>query len=223
MCPWVAYESDLFPSCEELLCSWIRQPINTWSNLGYFLIGLWLIYSGKKSNRLSEVAIGVATLGVGTSSFLGHASKILFFGMFDFGSIFLLTSIFLGLNLKRVGILASIKNSIWLASSVFIITMIVLISWWPTRVSLFVFHIAALLCVEFYFLRKSTNLVGEFKSLRHVLVCFFVGAICLILDTSKFFCNPQNHYFQLHAVWHLCSAFSIYLFTLHLRRTKVEL
>jgi hypothetical protein len=47
----------------------------------------------------------------------------------------------------------------------------------------------------------------------------FLAAIFLVLDITKTWCDPDNHYISGHGVWHLLSAAAIYLLFLS-RKTE---
>ena len=102
-CPWHdAQQSFGAPNvdwCEPTTCSIISEPANTWSNLGYLLIGLILI---KKMSQKGIKAFPYAVLAMGTFSFIYHATNNYLSQFFDFVGMFLMMSFLLAFNARRI-------------------------------------------------------------------------------------------------------------------------
>ena len=41
-CPWSGFAPPDLKHCETNLAAWITTPANTWSNLAYIAVGVWL-------------------------------------------------------------------------------------------------------------------------------------------------------------------------------------
>jgi hypothetical protein len=48
ICPWDWLRQSPPSFCEETLCGWVKQPANTWSNIG-FLVSAALLWRGSTS------------------------------------------------------------------------------------------------------------------------------------------------------------------------------
>ncbi|NDG85398.1 MAG: hypothetical protein EBX52_10245, partial [Proteobacteria bacterium] len=105
-CPWFPVKNLRLPNvkwCEEQLCSWIEEPANTWSNLGYILAGMvmWRMSAGLKSRPLRFY--GPAGILVGLFSFVYHASNAFALQLFDFLGMYLFLFLLIFVNLERLG------------------------------------------------------------------------------------------------------------------------
>ena len=76
-CPWANWARPNVKYCEPNACSWITTPANTWTNLAYIFVGLWMLYDAKtrtKNAGPTLYSIGWAIVFVGITSFFYHAS-----------------------------------------------------------------------------------------------------------------------------------------------------
>lgn len=213
-CPWMNHPRGNFPLCEEALCEWIRQPANTYSNLAFFMVSFFLIYLFIKNRSSYGLGFGLCTLIIGTASSLAHAAGTKFFGFFDFVAIFSAFSLYAAHN--------TIYSFAWPQRNVFFVMPLFFIP-------------AAVLLYQFIFLREIIFgafvvglMISESKILREkgqpfltasmqkLLMTFGLGAVCLGLDASKVICYPDNHLFQMHSIWHICCALSLYFLCRHL-------
>lgn len=218
-CPWDAYPRDPFPTCEKSVCSWIQEPANTWSNLVFLGVALYLLgrhfklwSKGAPSIHPLDFAIALCTLFIGACSFGAHATLTEFFGFLDFASIFSIFSLLTALNWKRLHWPGS-ASSLWgLAIAVFTTSIVALKIFGYFRVGIFSVFIAFILVSEARIccLKNSSDLKNE-RTLaqKKILGCFTAGAICLGMDNSVRLCSPENHVFQFHSLWHLFMALSI--------------
>ncbi len=213
-CPWDGFESAAIHFCERELCAWIEQPINTWSNLGYILMGIYLIRLALRENRRPLVAIGVIEILVGLGSFLFHASSTHFGEVIDVGAMYLLSCYALVWNLKRYLKKRDVElpnRSAVLLYSVLTVGSTVVVAVFRGAVGVWLFAIQLVLAGHF-----ETTLARKFRDdisyrpLVALLITFGIAWSCWWLDVLKIVCNPDNHYFQGHAVWHVLNAFCFY-------------
>ena len=71
-CPWDSFRQSELVFCEASRCAWIKEPANTWSNLGYLAAALYmLVVLGRRTDRpivrvlavvVVPVALGVAAV-----------------------------------------------------------------------------------------------------------------------------------------------------------------
>src|SRR5687767_6351837 len=93
-CPWYEVSEIRLPNvkwCEANLCSWIVNPADTWSNLGYIAFGIWLWVQSCKSKAQAQAThvrekwwLGVGMVVVGVCSFIHHAAYTFVFQILDF-------------------------------------------------------------------------------------------------------------------------------------------
>ncbi len=215
-CPWEGYATDSFPTCEKLVCAWIRQPLNTWSNLGFFFVAFYFIFF-KKSRSSIDLGLGICSFIIACFSILAHASQISFFGALDFISIFLLLSFILVCRFSNL----TRKQSFLLTLSCFLIASILSSIWSDTRNFIFAIFIVAILALEIRQWKHQSNL--KKKRALQIFLSFTVGAVALGLDASKQVCFEKSHLFQLHALWHLACALSIFLLAEYLNSDQNQL
>ncbi len=213
-CPWSEYSTGNFPLCEEKICELVRQPANSYSNILFFLLGAYLIFLFVNKKSRHGLNFGIVLILLGMASFGAHATSTNLFGFLDFAAIFLVFSLFAGYNLIHSKIL-NVK-SIFLSTSLFFIpTTLILYFFKSTREIIFALFIVGLLAWE----AKLLKIAGKkflTRQMKIILIVFSISVICLILDSTKTICNPQNHYFQLHMLWHLLNAVAIYYLARHL-------
>ena len=212
ICPWSNFTPGYFPICEEALCAWIKQPANVYSNLLFLVVGLYLflLFIQKKSSH--GLILGMCILLIGTASALAHSSSTKLFGFFDFAAIFSVFSYYAAINTKYF--YKNIKL-VQTALIYFFISVIILYFYNSLREIIFALFIIGLLFSEYKILnlQKKSFFIASYKK---VIILFFIGVIALTLDAKKIICDPKNHYLQLHALWHICNAFSLYYLTRHL-------
>lgn len=213
-CPWMQYPRGNFPLCEEALCEWVRQPANSYSNIGFFIVAAYLIYLYIKKQSVHGLGFGICAIIVGTASFLAHAAGTKLFGFFDFAAIFSAFSLYAAKNMIYTN--AVKKKNVFLVFCFFFVPAVLLLyNFTVLREVIFASFVIGLLIWESKILKRQDKpfLV---KSNLKLLSVFLVGAVCLALDASKVICDPHNHFFQMHSLWHVCCALSIYFLARHL-------
>ncbi len=199
--------------CEETLCSVISEPANTWSNLSYILIALWMIYltrGSSKNLRLYPVMI----LLMGLGSFFYHASNFYPSQIIDFVGMFLFTGWCLGVNLIR---LKKLKATSLLAF-VLLYSLALTVIMHVMYVSMIKFQllvlVAGLLISATEFISKAGSRKWFITSLGLLIIAFSFS----ISDGSRFWCDPTNHIvMQGHAIWHLIAGLAMGTIYLHYR------
>ncbi len=202
-CFWGKFDPPTIQFCENNLCGVITQPANTWSNLAYIFIGIYLLIK-KPASRIT----GWVAILIGISSFLYHASFTFLMQYFDLSSMFLYSAFFLTTNLCRIGIIKADQQTNAMFSIV-LISMLLLYFFRMTGIPIFAMQILTAVGIEIYIFRKN-SFSANYKFILIALALFLIAFGVWWLDLLKIFCNSDNHYFQGHAIWHLFTAFSIY-------------
>ncbi len=207
-CPWSHMEVATIKYCENNLCSWITTPANTWTNLSYIIIGVFLCVQFLKAKKNLDLFFGLVVLAVGISSFLYHASFSFVFQIFDYMGMYLFSSMLLVLNAKRLG---------WLKDKALVpvYLLLTIVSCIPFIISkgslgrgVFGFHILLVIITECLAtkIQKEKGASVQHRSFFLTLVFFFVAYGFWILDSSGIWCDPNNHYVQGHAIWHVVNS-----------------
>jgi hypothetical protein len=209
-CPWGFSTPSLAAFCEESLCAWIRQPANTWSNIGFFIVGWIILRHAKKYNfeHLNGWAYISLITGLGSTAF--HATETMFGGCFDFISLYLGASYMLAVNIRRLTHWEKPKILFVFWLSFFVTTALML---YRDDFARPIYMIEGLLCcifLEIYlYIKQGKNV--RYGWLKAYWVVFGAAFSLWSLDAAKIYCDPQNHWISGHALWHLLDALAIYL------------
>lgn len=189
--------------CELIrLEEWIRQPINFWSSIIYLIIGLYLY---QVAQTFHERFWSLLCVILGLSSHLAHGSFTQLAMSADFASIITLMVFPVlmhkeEMRRKWISTLSVIFTYILVFCIMFFLGKILKI-----LLSLMIFSVV--LFYHFRFLKSFLNRPYFKKS----LVLLLSGFIFFVLDENKIFCSPES-FFQLHSLWHLLTAFSLYCY-----------
>ncbi|MBT3981145.1 MAG: hypothetical protein HOE90_07310 [Bacteriovoracaceae bacterium] len=208
-CPWYDLQQRFGPPnvkwCEETLCQYITEPANTWSNLGYMLLSFIIIYLIRKNKVEGYLKLYAPIVFImGLFSFIYHFSLnyltqyLDFFGMYFF------------IGIAIVGSLSWNKQKSVAQASLIILAVVVvnslLFALFPfigipiqTIIGLNVLFAVAIELRNKFVLKINL----QYKNLVISLCLFSVAHIFQVLDLKRILCDPTNHFFQGHAMWHL--------------------
>ncbi len=210
-CPWSGFESSDVHFCEEELCAWITQPANTWSNLAYILIGIYIIYIAYKEKRTFLATIGYIEIVLGMGSFFFHASSTYIGEVVDVGAMYLFIAFTLVINLNRwlteknSGLSKHNQLLLFISLSIFSIAVVAL---FKGTIGIILF--AVLVIVSGHFeseIYRKYNKGLNYKPLILLIVFFGVAWGIWWLDITKTVCDQNNHFIQGHAIWHILNSF----------------
>ncbi len=221
-CPW--YElSELAPPnvkwCEQSLCSWVTEPANTWSNLGYIFFGVLLWKMAARSSSLALRRFGPAVVIVGVPSLIYHASYNFFTQVADFFGMFVFCFLLILLNLRRLGWLQTDRKLLqWFWGLTLGMTAFVVVL---DRMGVIIQSTVGVLVLGIV----ATEVMNRRKyGATYPMKYFWLGALSITigitfsaLDASRTWCDPSNHLLQGHALWHLFSALCLFISFFHYR------
>lgn len=227
-CPWHA-SAELLGApnikwCEATVCGWISEPANTWSNLLYLLIGFVVYLQCRRSAHAELRWMGPAMLLMGLSSGAYHASNNYLSQVFDFVGMFALTFWFLTINLRRNGWIAPASQKPLLAGMVLAgigAVHLMYLRHWPFQWLIAAASVAIVATEISARLRRHAERVSP----RHLvtgLVLLGVAQAASLADLQRVVCDPDNHFVQGHAVWHLVSALALYFACQHYRQLRYQ-
>jgi len=224
--------------CEAFRPGLIKQPANTWSNLGFVTAGLvmaWQLSQGvfSANNNSFTASIFYATFFsclavlLGPGSMAMHASGGDLGGFFDMLSMYLVASFTLSYAMERF--------FSWKPWQFLISFALILISClWADKQNfhivfgffgdfIFFVYISATIIIEALntYVRKLKHKVKwGFASLGTILLAFGVWGLS---TTDGIWCNPDS-LIQGHAIWHLLDAVSVYcLFRFYVSEHKEDI
>lgn len=228
-CPYDEYRETYGPPnvkwCEERLCGHVEEPANTWSNVAYLLIAAiiaWRFRSrgGASSYQMRELATVVFMMGA--LSLIYHATNNYISQLFDFFGMFFYTSLLLAWNLRRLGIVSSVRGHMILYGALIAGNFILLFSVPALNIpiqAIVTWNTLAILASEaaVFLFRPAdsgygTGTVGDGRYRWFWLGLLLMGIASTFSwsDFSRNWCDPEDHIWQGHAMWHIFSAISIY-------------
>lgn len=213
-CPWDGLEPvnlELF--CEARTCSWIETPANTWSNVGYLVVGVLVLVLAAR--RGGPRAPGLVALAVFAGSSFMHASGTFYGALCDVGSMLLFMSWLLMTDLDRWLDLGRVKK----AAGFFALMAIGLSLLVVLRKGSHFFGVEAGAWIVLQLVLWRRGLAGANTPTFQLIFAFFAVAWSFWwLDVLRVWCNPDNHAVQGHALWHLLNAPCFLLAWEHYRR-----
>ena len=218
-CPWQSMEIHFGAAnvkwCEQRLCSLINEPANAWSNILYIFLGLFLIWKGYKNQKNKsgqfQFVFGCVVYIMGFFSFIYHSTNNYLTQIFDFIGMFFYVYLLLSLSLYNFKIItARFGLYLWLALSIISTLMIPLsrLIHFPYQAIVGIAAVIIVILQAIQFRKNPANY--PVKPLIFCLLFFISGVIFSYLDVKGIFCNPENHFMQGHAIWHLLSAVGVY-------------
>ncbi len=208
-CPWSQFAAGTIRFCEEPICAWITQPANTWSNLAYLFVGLYLIQKSKTYDIHNPLKwFGPIAILVAIGSWLFHMSSTFFGEYLDLSAMFLFSGLLLALNMRRVRWIPYEKP---LPAAIGIIggSLLVLTIQKPLGIFIFICHMFLIVGSEFFLYRRAKQLgqTINYKGFRDTLIFLLSASLLWNLDLQRIVCDPNNHWLQLHAAWHILNSF----------------
>lgn len=209
-CPWSGWTPPNLDWCEAELCSWVTNPAGTWSNLAYVVLGVWMWHLARRSGRPELRLFGPASVAVGVFSGIYHASYTFFFQFFDFVGMFLFCFVVITLNAERLGWIGARRRTAACLGGVAALSALVPLGFqigFPIQALVF-FLILGMVAQE-WALRTRVAAGTRYGAYWLALGLIGAGAVCSALDLSRAWCDPDDHWIQGHAAWHLLSAASL--------------
>lgn len=228
-CPWYDITEKLgapnIKWCEETICEWISEPANTWSNLGYLIVGLIVTYLAFKNKQSPELKqFGPIVFLMGAMSFFYHQSNFYGSQILDFIGMFFFVGWVIGINLIRLGKLQR-KNFIIfnLVSGLLLTGLVHVMYLYGIKFqSIVLFAAIGILITEIQLRRKESYDMSWFVA---ALITMAVAFVFSILDGKRIWCTPENHGWveQGHAVWHWISSLAMFMIFKHYSQRKITL
>ncbi len=222
-CPWEHFVFRQAEFCERSLCAWIRQPANTWTNVGFLLAALAILRSTRRDNRPDLRGVAYIALATGIGSAFFHASETFVGRLFDYGGMYMGGACMLAVNVRRWLLPGrrSIVLLFWAATAAPLLLMLV-----DDRYALSVYMLEGILCCGFLeaylFLRQRRSPIPvRYGWLGGYWLVFSVAFAFWWLDKTRALCDPDNHWITGHGAWHLLDALALYCVYLFYRQFDV--
>ena len=222
-CPWSFLEPADLAFCEDRLCSWIVEPANTWSNLGFILAGVLILRAARTDGSVGSKLTGITSVLVGIGSALFHASGTRVGEVIDVSAMYLISGLFLTVGFQRLFSWSSVRTWAFFATLSLISILSMLLSG-SNGILMFTCQLVAFGLVEIYMAFHTTRFPAERRHLIALTVTFAVSCVVWLLDLHRVVCWPENHILGGHAIWHLLNGLALWFYfryqaTFQIRRT----
>lgn len=227
-CPWYDITEKVgapnIKWCEETLCSWVSEPANTYSNIGYLIVGLILVYLGLKHKHNSNMRqYGPIIFFMGAMSFYYHQSNFYGSQILDFVGMFFFVGWAIAMNLVRLGKI-KYKNMIWFNLGLGTFYTIAMHIMYVTGVKfqgIVLVSGFAIMATEIMARKKAVIHYRWFTSTIVILIVAFGFSIA---DGKRIWCDPTQHGWlsQGHAVWHWIASFAMLTLYLHYSQASLR-
>ena len=210
-CPWDSFAHESSRFCEESLCSWVRQPANTWSNVGFLLVGILILRFAAQGRSRHLRALGWISIATALGSAFYHASETLIGRVADYAGMYLGASFMLAVNVARLlrGRAPRLAHGLFWAS--FAGPMALMLKDEQLATAVYIgetaFCCVALELVLFIQQGKTTR----YRFLVFYWLLFGVAYALWCLDVKGFLCDPKSHLLNGHAAWHLLDAAALFV------------
>jgi hypothetical protein len=207
--------------------AFIRQPVNAWSNLCYFFLGVWMLVVGVQDARSTlrrnalerfpamTIWMALTLIGLCFGSFFFHASVTRVGQHWDMAFTYALSlSLVAAGGYRWVGLLGGGDGQRmqigWLTAAIAAAGLMYVFKWRiEGKIALPILLLLGLLLVIALYLRLKGKLDG--RMLLAGVAMLILSLICRSLDLAKIGCDPDG-LLQLHAAWHLCTGLAAFLF-----------
>jgi hypothetical protein len=191
--------------CEASLCAWIRQPGNTWSNIGFLVVAalIWRATAPAEDRHLRPMAWMVLAIGLGSAFF--HASETRVGEWLDYGGMYLGSSYMTAVVLHRLfAPPRAVRTAVfWVLFGLGMSTLLL-----EGPIVRHAFMASNLFCPTgelLLALRRSTR-ARSYRWFWAAYAAMTPAFVLWLLDEQRVLCDPENHLLSGHAAWHLLSA-----------------
>jgi len=199
--------------CEAIRNEGIKQPANTWSSLGFVVVGVLVLarLARKPGDRRAAYLLYVlALVVVGLGSAWFHATLTFNAQFADVLGMYLVATFALLYSSDRLRPLSSTALvSGYIAAN----ALLAMLLYWHPVVRRFVFALllVAALGVEIL-IRRRHGPIAATRHLSKAAAIMAVAFVIWILDFTRILCRPES-LIQGHAIWHILGAVAAwYLF-----------
>jgi hypothetical protein len=224
-CPWDGFVRGSTTFCEQTLCSWVESPGIAWAGFVYIAIGIYLYKMTKAENQdhwvLKSFPFFAVIMGLG--SLLYHSSHAFIFQAWDVGAMFLLGTGLCFFNFTELVTSLRIQNQKILFWGLIVIE-IGLFVWLKSKSGPIILGVLIFIFIVTEFqIRFKPNAIPRNRNFLWIsLLLFAIGCAALWMEHRSGLCNPDNHFFQWHAVWDSACAITYLTLYRYLSSSKMS-
>ena len=209
LCPWDGFAPATIAFCEARLCAAIAEPANAFTSLSKTLVGIWLIPRCWRRGHPALWAIAIAALLQGPLGFALHATGTFWGEALDVFGMFLISATLLSFSLARRFTWTTAQLLLrWLSLLVAsVVTLLVI-----PRSGIAVFSAQLIVWLALELAPSSPRSPDSRRQLKWMISCFVAGFGFWLADKTRLVCDPDNHFLNGHAIWHLATSACLALF-----------
>jgi len=212
MCPWAGLEPAKLSFCEEAIqCAWVQRPAEAWSSFAFVIAAYYIYLQLKKRKHYNLWPMIPLVALIGITSFVLHATSSFMGELMDVSSMFMLINYIIVVGLEqRFKFKKSILMGIFIVMITACVGSLFLLSKSIGSAIFFLQIILGVILITEYHFSK----VDKPKGLSYKPLVLCLGTILFAwgiwwLDMLKIVCDPTNHIFTGHALWHILGALAI--------------
>lgn len=210
-CPWKAFQPSKIDFCEENLCGWIVEPASSFSCI-FYIIFAYIIYKQSKNQDYILKLFALASFLIGVFSIAFHATLTFVGSLLDLGSMYLLATTFIFINLIKFERFKKIFTPLttYIYYAVFNSFLLIYTYFFEeTTGTFYLGMMMSVLAMEIFHYFRRKRAISYFW-IGIGFGCYVVGSFFWYWDTYRVWCDPQNHIFNGHVAWHFFSAGAVY-------------
>lgn len=222
-CPWYEAQQQYGPAnvnwCEPTVCSIINEPINTWTNMGLILVGLFFFF--KLKDKLPKY-FGLAVFVMGFLSFIYHASNNFLTQYIDFVGMFTVMSFLVAASWVRARKISHDQFLMWYwfyFSAHCVIFMVFHIVEIPVQYIMYL-NLGPVILTEVVLDFKNKSF-GKHWNFYVGVALTIVAQIFAIMDIKRIYCVPDG-WIHGHAMWHSIGAVAAAFLARHFQVTLAD-
>lgn len=215
LCPWSSFAPAASRFCEDAVCSWIREPANTWSNAGFLVAGLAALLGSPRGAPRLVRRFGLVCIFLGLGSAAFHATRTYFGGLLDSAGMQAAAAFMLAANARRLfparDAAASERRDTRTFWSLAALGILLVIAFESFERALYAVEMAIAGVMEIVIVVKARGrLHRAHRWLAWSWATFVPAYACWWADVHGVACDPRAHVVNGHAAWHLLMAASLY-------------
>ena len=208
-CPWDSYDPATIEFCEARLCAWVVEPASAYTSLTKTLAGLVILWSCRR-HRDALILIGIAAFLQGFFGFSVHATGTFWGEALDVSGMFTISGLFLAFAARRLYGWSGRTVALSFVGLV-ALSVAILLTVRPSGIYVFSAQIVLWVLLEAQLYRTRGH-ATDYRYLKLLVLTFAIAFGVWIADITGVACDPDNHIFNLHSLWHVLTSLAIYWF-----------
>ncbi|OJT24150.1 hypothetical protein BO221_13250 [Archangium sp. Cb G35] len=191
----------------------MNEPANAWSNLAYLAVALGCAWMWRVTGSRAMGHFAWTTLLVGALSFAFHATNNFATQLLDFVGMYVLAFLLVALNLHRLGWLPRERvGAVHTGLTVGCTLLVPVMRLAGVPYQLVVLGAVLVIVGTEMRLSRRKEPRESYRDFWLAVGLMAAAAACSVADVTRVWCDPDNHWVQGHATWHVLSALAL-LFT----------